>query len=129
MHFYDCVGFVSEALKQSSPAAYAQVATAAGVDAHHVPKPAGYQQFFATLGTSTTAGWQQVPTAAGIQPGDIVAVPYPPGHSSDGHIVIAAGAPQAVGNNLSESPPVTGLEKRTSLKRSPRSGFISQEWL
>lgn len=99
VYFYDCVGFVSEALKQTSPAAYAQVATAAGVDAHHVPKPAGYQQFFATLDTSAAAGWQQVPTVAGIQPGDIVAEPYPPGHSSDGHIVIAAGAPQAVGNN------------------------------
>src|SRR4051794_28516833 len=53
---YDCVGFVSYALKHAAPKAWDSVFTATGIAKGRIPTPAKYQQFFASLSDKPQPG-------------------------------------------------------------------------
>src|SRR5205823_12444750 len=53
---YDCVGFVSYALKQAAPQAWATTTRVTGIAKGRIPTPAKYQTFFAGLAKKPQAG-------------------------------------------------------------------------
>lgn len=90
---YDCVGFVSYALRQAAPRAWASVMEATGLPKGRIPSPPRYRAFFASLGGQPRAGWQAVAKAADLRPGDVVAWEHKTTTSS-GHAVIVGSLPQ-----------------------------------
>src|SRR5204863_7502542 len=53
---YDCVGFVSYALKQAAPQAWISVFKAAGLAKGRIPSPPRYRVFFASLAEKPQPG-------------------------------------------------------------------------
>lgn len=93
---YDCVGFVSYALKHATPEAWATVFKATGIAPGRIPSPPKYQAFFASLATTPQPGWQAVAKAAELRAGDVVAWEHRT-KTAVGHAVILAAAPVAAG--------------------------------
>jgi len=93
-HRYDCVGFVSYALKQAAPQARESAFKALDIKPGLIPTPAKYVAFFASLAERPQPGWQAVAKASEMRPGDVVAweriTP-----SSNGHAVVIASVPVA----------------------------------
>lgn len=93
---YDCVGFVSYALRQASPKAWASVVTACGIRKGYFPSPPRYQGFFASLEQHPQPGWRSVAKVADLLPGDIVSWDHKT-QSAVGHAVVIAGRPRHEG--------------------------------
>ncbi|MCX6903248.1 MAG: hypothetical protein NTW03_07175 [Verrucomicrobia bacterium] len=89
---YDCVGFVSYALKQAAPQAWAATAKATGLAKGRIPSPPRYRAFFASLAEKPQPGWEAVTKASELRPGDVVAWEHKTERSS-GHAVIIGGPP------------------------------------
>lgn len=92
---YDCVGFVSYALKQAAPQAWASAFKATGIEKGRIPSPARYRAFFASLATAPQLGWKAVTQAADLRPGDVVAWEQKT-ESATGHAVVIGGTPVAL---------------------------------
>ncbi len=90
---YDCVGFVSYALRQSAPQAWASVVAACSIRKGYFPSPPRYQTFFASLAAKPQAGWQAVVKVSELQPGDIVSWDHKT-ETAVGHAVVIAGVPK-----------------------------------
>lgn len=89
---YDCVGFVSYALKQAAPLAWATTARVTGLAKGRIPSPPKYRAFFAGLAEKPQPGWQAIMKAADLRPGDIVAWEHKT-PTSLGHAVVIGGVP------------------------------------
>lgn len=89
---YDCVGFVSYALQQAAPRAWASVAKATDLKPHRIPTPAKYQKFLADLAARPQPGWQAVTNVADLRPGDVISWEHKTATAS-GHAVIVASVP------------------------------------
>ena len=70
---YDCVGFVSYALKQAAPQARESAFKALDIKPGRIPSPPLYRAFFASLVTKSQPGWQAITKVSELRPGDIVA--------------------------------------------------------
>ncbi len=93
---YDCVGFVSYALRQASPKAWASVVTACGIRKGYFPSPPLYQKFFTSLEQHPQPGWRNVAKVADLLPGDIVSWDHKT-QNAVGHAVVIAGQPRHEG--------------------------------
>jgi hypothetical protein len=91
---YDCVGFVSYALKQAAPQAWATVAKVTGIGKGHIPSPSRYRAFFASLVEKPQPGWEAITRASALRAGDIVAWEHKT-KTSSGHAVVIGGTPQS----------------------------------
>jgi hypothetical protein len=89
---YDCVGFVSYALKRSAPLAWATVAKATGIAKGRIPSPPKYRAFFAGLAEKPQPGWEAVTRASELRPGDVVAWEHKT-DTSVGHAVVIGSTP------------------------------------
>ncbi len=89
---YDCVGFVSYALKQAAPQAWATVAKATGLAKGRIPSPPKYRTFPCGLANGPQPGWEAVTNASELRPGDVVAWEHKT-ETSSGHAVVIAGVP------------------------------------
>jgi hypothetical protein len=70
---YDCVGFVSYALRQAVPEAWATALKVTGIAKGRIPSPPKYRAFFAGLAETPQPGWQAVRKVSEIRRGDVVA--------------------------------------------------------
>lgn len=91
---YDCVGFVSYALKHAAPQAWASAFKATGIDKGRIPRPPRYRTFFASLADTPQPGWEAVVKIADLRPGDIVAWEHKTA-TAVGHAVIIGTIPVA----------------------------------
>lgn len=91
---YDCVGFVSHALKQGTPQARESAFKALDIKPGFIPTPAKYVVFFSSLVQKPQQGWQAVAKASELRPGDVVAWERKTATSS-GHAVVIASVPEA----------------------------------
>jgi hypothetical protein len=91
---YDCVGFVSYALKQAAPQARASAFKALAIQPGRIPSPPRYREFFASLAKEPQPGWQAVTQASELRPGDVVAWELKT-KTSSGHAVVIGGVPVA----------------------------------
>ncbi len=98
-YHYDCVGFVSYALRQSAPKAWDSVVTVCGIRKGYFPSPPLYQKFFAGLAEKPQPGWKSVEKVADLRPGDIVSWDHKT-QSAVGHAVVIAGTPEHQGEGL-----------------------------
>ena len=89
---YDCVEFVSYALKQAAPQAWTTVVKVTGLRPHRVPSPVTYQKFLAGLADRPQHAWQAVTKVADLRAGDVVSWDHKTTRAS-GHAVIIAGTP------------------------------------
>lgn len=89
---YDCVGFVSYALKRATPEAWATTVHATGIHKRRIPSPARYRAFFAKLAEKPELGWEAVTRVSDLRPGDVVAWENK-SETSSGHAVIIGGVP------------------------------------
>jgi hypothetical protein len=89
---YDCVGFVSYALKQAAPKAWATTVKVTGIARGYIPSPPRYRTFFAGLAEKPQAGWEAVTKAAELRPGDVVAWEHKT-DTSAGHAVVIGSTP------------------------------------
>lgn len=89
---YDCVGFVSHALKQAAPQARESAFRALGIQPGRIPSPPKYRAFFASLEKKPQPGWQAVTRVADLRPGDVVAWEKKT-ETSSGHAVVIGGDP------------------------------------
>lgn len=89
---YDCVGFVSYALKEAAPQARESAFKALGIKPGRIPTPGKYASFFASLAEKPQPGWQAVARAADLRPGDVVAWERVTA-TSNGHAVVIASVP------------------------------------
>jgi len=89
---YDCVGFVSHALKKAAPQAWTSVARETAIPPHRIPSPPKYRTFLASLSVQPKPGWEAVTNAASFCPGDVIAWEHKTATSS-GHVVIVGGFP------------------------------------
>jgi hypothetical protein len=89
---YDCVGFVSYALKQAAPKAWTSTVRATGVPRGRIPSPPKYRAFFASLAASAQPGWEAVTNVSDLRPGDVVAWEHKT-TSAVGHAVVVASVP------------------------------------
>jgi len=94
---YDCVGFVSYALKRATPQAWAAAVKATGIAKGRIPSPPRYRSFFAGLAQHPQAGWEAVTNAGYLHPGDVVAWEHKTATSS-GHAVIVGTVPVRAGD-------------------------------
>ena len=90
---YDCVRFVSYAMRQVAPQAWQSILREMQIARGHIPSPPSYQKFFARLAGKPQAGWEAVPRAADLRPGDIVSWDYKT-ERANGHAVIIASLPK-----------------------------------
>ena len=90
---YDCVGFVSYAMKQTTPLAWESIVRARAIAKGFIPSPPSYQKFFASLTEKRQTGWEAVPRAADLRLGDVIAWDYKT-ERANGHAVITASAPK-----------------------------------
>lgn len=90
---YDCVGFVSYALKQATPQAWASTVKVTGIAKGRIPSPPRYQTFFAGLVQNPQPGWQAVTNVSDLRPGDVVAWEHK-SETAVGHAVVIASAPK-----------------------------------
>ena len=91
---YDCVGFVSYALKQAAPQARESAFKELGIKPGRIPTPGKYAAFFASLAEKPQTGWLAVGKASELRPGDVVAWEKITA-TSNGHAVVVAGVPVA----------------------------------
>ena len=91
---YDCVGFVSYALKQAAPQAWDSAFKACGIAKGRIPSPPAYRAFFASLVEKPQAGWQAVTKASELRPGDVVCWEKRT-ETSSGHAVVIGSVPVA----------------------------------
>ncbi|MBX7104719.1 MAG: CHAP domain-containing protein [Gemmataceae bacterium] len=91
---YDCVGFVSYALKQAAPQARESAFKALDIKPGRIPTPGKYAAFFAGLAEKPQQGWQPVSKASELRPGDVVAWERKTA-TSNGHAVVIASIPVA----------------------------------
>lgn len=91
---YDCVGFVSYALKQAAPQARESAFKALAIKPGRIPSPPHYRAFFASLSEKPQPGWQAVTNVSELRPGDVV-VWERKTKTSSGHAVVIGGAPVA----------------------------------
>lgn len=89
---YDCVGFVSYALRQAAPEAWATVVERTGIGRGRIPSPPRYRAFFESLAVSPQPGWQAVTKVSELRLGDVVAWEHKT-ESAVGHAVIIGGVP------------------------------------
>ncbi len=89
---YDCVGFVSYALKRVAPQAWATTVKATGIAKGRIPSPPHYQAFFASLAGKPQPGWEAVTKASELRPGDVVAWEQKT-KSAVGHAVVIGSTP------------------------------------
>ena len=92
---YDCVEFVSYALRQAAPIAWESIFRARGLSKGRVPSPPSYQKFFASLWETPQAGWEAVRRVKDLQPGDVVSWDYKTERST-GHAVVVASLPKQI---------------------------------
>ena len=95
IYYYDCVGFVSDALKRAAPQAWATVAKITGIAKGRIPSPLRYRKFFASLTEKPQPGWEAVTRASDLRPGDVVAWEYKT-KTAVGHAVVIGGTPVSV---------------------------------
>ena len=69
---YDCVGFVSYALRRAVPEAWATAVRATGIAKGRIPSPLRYRAFFAGLAEQPLPGWQAVTKVSDLRGGDVV---------------------------------------------------------
>lgn len=93
-HRYDCVGFVSYALKQAAPEARESAFNALKIKPGRIPTPALYMSFFSSLVGKPQEGWTAVAKASDLRPGDVVAWERITA-TANGHAVVIAGLPAA----------------------------------
>jgi len=91
-YHYDCVGFISYALKRAAPQAWATTVNITGIARGRIPSPLQYRAFFASLTEKPQLGWEAVTKAADLRPGDVVAWEHKT-ESAVGHAVVIDGAP------------------------------------
>ena len=91
---YDCVGFVSCALRQAAPQAWASAAKVTGIAKGRIPSPPRYREFLAGLAAKPQPGWEAVTKASELRPGDVIAWEHKTA-TATGHAVIIAKAPVA----------------------------------
>jgi hypothetical protein len=91
---YDCVGFVSYALKQAAPQAWESAFKALDIKPGRIPSPAKYRAFFASLAEKPQSGWQAVTKVSELRPGDVV-VWEQETKTASGHAVVIGGIPVA----------------------------------
>lgn len=91
---YDCVGFVSYALKQAAPRARDSAFKALNIKPGRIPSPPLYRDFFASLAKKPQPGWEAVGKASDLRPGDVVAWERRT-ETSSGHAVIIGSIPAA----------------------------------
>jgi uncharacterized protein YfaT (DUF1175 family) len=89
---YDCVGFVSYALKQAAPQARESAFKALDIQQGRIPSPAKYRAFFASLAEKPQTGWQAVTKVSELRPGDVV-VWEKKTKTASGHAVVIGGIP------------------------------------
>lgn len=90
---YDCVRFVSYAMREAAPMAWESILRARGIAKGKIPSPPSYQQFFTTLLANPQPGWEVVARVADLCPGDVVSWEYKTERAS-GHAVIIASLPK-----------------------------------
>ena len=91
---YDCVGFVSYALRQAAPEAWATVVKVTGIAKGRIPSPTLYRSFLAGLADKPQPGWKAVTKASELRPGDVVAWEHKT-ETASCHAVIIGKAPVA----------------------------------
>lgn len=91
---YDCVGFVSYALKQATPQARESAFKTLNIKPGYIPTPGKYVTFFLSLTDQPQPGWERVVKASDLRPGDVVAWEQKT-RTSNGHAVIIASVPAA----------------------------------
>ena len=69
---YDCVGFVSYALKQVAPQARESAFKSLDIKPGRIPSPLQYRAFFASLAEKPQPGWQAITKVSALRPGDVV---------------------------------------------------------
>lgn len=89
---YDCVRFVSYAMRQAAPVAWETILRVRGIPKGKIPSPPSFQKFMATLAAKPQPGWEAVARAADLRPGDVVSWDYKTERAS-GHAVIIASMP------------------------------------
>jgi hypothetical protein len=89
---YDCVGFVSYALKQAAPQAWATTVQVTGIAKGRIPSPPRYRALFADLPKNPKPGWTAVTNVSELRPGDVVAWEHKT-ETSSGHAVVIGGIP------------------------------------
>ena len=95
---YDCVGFVSYALRQATPQAWKTVFKLTGIARGRIPSPRSYRKFFAELQEKKLTGWEPITKGSSLLPGDIVAWELT-NAKSVGHAVVIGTSPVALPNN------------------------------
>lgn len=96
---YDCVGFVSYALRQAAPQAWSTIFKATGLARGHIPSPPRYRSFLAGLAVAPQPGWEAVAKVSDLRPGDVVAWEHKTATSS-GHAVIIGSVPLPMPDGL-----------------------------
>jgi hypothetical protein len=89
---YDCVGFVSYALKRAAPMAWATTAKVTGIAKGRIPSPLRYRAFFTGLAEKPQPGWKAVTNASELRPGDVVAWEQMT-ETAVGHAVVIGSSP------------------------------------
>ena len=89
---YDCVGFVSYALRQVAPQAWDSAFKATGIAKGRIPSPPRYRAFFASLAETPQPGWEAVIKVSELRPGDVVAWEQKT-KTAVGHAVVIGSAP------------------------------------
>ena len=89
---YDCVGFVSYALRHAAPEAWATAVRVTGIANGRIPSPLRYRAFFAGLAEKPQPGWQSVTKVSDLRRGDVVAWEHKT-KSAVGHAVVIGGVP------------------------------------
>jgi hypothetical protein len=91
-YHYDCVGFISYALKRAASQAWATTANVTGIARGRIPSPPQYRAFFASLTEKPQPGWDAVAKASELRPGDVVAWEHKT-ETAVGHAVVIGGTP------------------------------------
>ena len=89
---YDCVGFVSYALRQVAPQAWATTVRVTGIAKGRIPSPPRYRAFFAGLAEKPRPGWQPVTKVSELRCGDVVTWEHKT-KSAVGHALIIGSIP------------------------------------
>jgi hypothetical protein len=89
---YDCVGFVSYALRQAAPEAWASAVKVTGIAKGRIPSPPRYRAFFAGLTITPQPGWKAVTKVSELRRGDVVAWEHRT-QSAVGHALIIGSDP------------------------------------
>lgn len=89
---YDCVRFLSYALREAAPQAWATVVKTTKIRETQSPTPAMYQKFLLGLAAKPKPFWQAVTNVADLRPGDAVVWEHKTARAN-GHAVIIAGTP------------------------------------